>query len=302
MSPAEVPVVVYVHGAGNKPPRDDLKLAWDLDLFGRDMGQATRMAHYADLLHPTPGAVGADACTQDQALAALVLAASAVDASAGKAPLTDEADLLAGLTPRGQQLALSLSMSIAAQAASRPPTVQESLEAVLPLPPSLRRLLLRQLLHHFFPDADAYFFTDRKEPIRERLRQALNAVDGPAVVIGHSLGTVIAYDVLSESSFITRAVPLLVTLGSPLGYTEIQDVVTKPLQLPRPVQLWANFADPLDLVTLDTGLADDFQGAPRIIDARVDNPSPNHHAVCGYLGASKVRSTVNAAVPAVLSG
>ena len=94
------------------------------------------MAHYADLLHPTPGAVGADACTQDEALAALVLAASAVDASAGKAPLTDEADLLAGLTPRGQQLALSLSMSIAAQAARRPPTVQESLEAVLPLPPS----------------------------------------------------------------------------------------------------------------------------------------------------------------------
>jgi hypothetical protein len=293
MTPPQVPTVIYVHGAGNKPPQQDLKRAWDLDLFGADMGQRTRMAHYADLLHPTPGAIGADACTQGEALAALVRATGA----AGEAPVGAEGELLAGLTPQGQQLALSLSMSIATQAASQPPAGPESLTAILPLPPSLRRLLLRQLLQRLIPDADAYFFTNRKEPIRERLRQALDAVAGPAVVISHSLGTVIAYDVLREQRFAGRAVPLLVTLGSPLGYTEIQDVVTKPLRLPAPVQLWANFADPLDVVTLDTSLADEFQGAPRIIDARVENPSPNSHASCGYLGASRVRSTVSAALP-----
>jgi len=294
MSPPGVPTVVYVHGAGNKPPRDDLKLAWDLDLFGRDMGQQTRMAHYADLLHGAPGAIGPDACTQDEALAALVAAA---DAASDEALASDEAELLEGLTPRGQQLALSLSMSMAAQAASQPPTAEESLTGILPLPPSLRRLLLRQLLRRLIPDADAYFFTDRREPIRDRLRQALDAVAGSTVVISHSLGTVIAYDVLSEAGSAGRAVPLLVTLGSPLGYTEIQDVVTKPLRLPQPVHLWANFADPVDVVALDTTLADEFQGAPRIIDARVNNPSPNSHAACGYLGASRVRSTVTAALP-----
>jgi hypothetical protein len=298
MSPPATPTVIYVHGAGNKPPADDLKRAWDLDLFGHDMGQRTQMAYYADLLHPTPSATGADACTQEQALAALVVAAGVAEAAPGEAPPGDAAELLAGLTPRGQQLALSLSMSIAAQAVSRPPTVQESLAAILPLPGSLRRLLLQQLLQQLFPDADAYFFTDKRQPIRERLRQALNAVvGGPVVVVGHSLGTVIAYDVLSEASFAASVVPLLVTLGSPLGYTEIQDVVTRPLRLPTPVQLWANFADPLDLVALDTNLADEFQGAPRIIDALVDNPSPNNHAACGYLRASRVRSTVTAAVP-----
>jgi len=298
MSPPATPTVVYVHGAGNKPPADDLKRAWDLDLFGRDMGQRTRMAYFADLLHATPSATGADACTQEQALAALVLAASAAPAAPGDAPSRDAAALLAGLTPRGQQLALSLSMSIAAQAVSRPPTVEESLAAILPLPASLRRLLLRQLLQQLLPDADAYFFTDQRQPIQERLRQALNAVAGPVVVVGHSLGTVITYDVLSEAAFAASVVPLLVTLGSPLGYTEIQDVVTRPLRLPTPVQLWANFADPLDLVALDTTLGDEFQGAPRIIDALVDNPSPNNHAACGYLGASRVRSTVTAVVPA----
>jgi PGAP1-like protein len=297
MSPPATPTVIYVHGAGNKPPADDLKRAWDLDLFGHDMGERTRMAYYADLLHATPSPIGADACTQEQALAALVLAAGAAEAVPGQAPSRDAAELLAELTPRGQQLALGLSMSIAAQAVSRPPTLEESLAAILPLPASLRRLLLRQLLQQLLPDADAYFFTDQRQPIQERLGQALNAAVGPVVVVGHSLGTVIAYDVLSEAAFAASAVPLLVTLGSPLGYTEIQDVVTRPLRLPTPVQLWANFADPLDLIALDTSLGDEFQGAPRIIDALVDNPSPNNHAACGYLRTSRVRSTVTAAVP-----
>jgi len=232
LSPPEVPTVVYVHGAGNKPPADALKRVWDQDLFGRDMGQRTTMAHYTDLLHPTPGAIGADACTQEEALAALVLAAGATETAGEPAP--DDTDLLAGLTPQGQRLALSLTMSMAAQAASQPPTVEESLAAILPLPASLRQLLLRQLLQRLIPDADAYFFTNKKEPIRQRLHQALYPVAGPAVVIAHSLGTVIAYDVLREPRFTNRTVPLLVTLGSPLGYTEIQDIVTKPLQLPAP--------------------------------------------------------------------
>ena len=298
MSPPATPTVVYVHGAGNKPPADDLKRAWDLDLFSHDMGQRTRMAYYADLLHATPSTIGPDACTQEQALAALVVAVGVAEAAPGDAPPSDAAELLAGLTPRGQQLALSLSMSIAAQAVSRPPTVEERVAAILALPASLRRLLLRQLLQQLIPDADAYFFTDKRQPIRDRLRQALNAVVGPVVVVGHSLGTVIAYDVLSEAESAAGAVPLLVTLGSPLGYTEIQDVVTRPLRLPAPVQLWANFADPLDLLALDTSLADEFQGAPRIIDVLVDNPSPNNHAVCGYLRTSRVRSTITAVVPA----
>src|SRR5829696_10219778 len=138
MSPPATPTVVYVHGAGNKPPADDLKRAWDLDLFGQDMGQRTRMAYYADLLHVTPSTIGPDACTQEQALAALVVAVGVAEAAPGEARPSDAAELLAGLTPRGQQLALSLSMSIAAQAVRRRPTVEERVPAILALPPSLR--------------------------------------------------------------------------------------------------------------------------------------------------------------------
>src|SRR5918998_3363764 len=60
-SAGQVVTVVYIHGAGNKPPGDELKRRWDQDLFGRDMGQRTRMAYYADVLHDRPETIGVDA-------------------------------------------------------------------------------------------------------------------------------------------------------------------------------------------------------------------------------------------------
>ena len=118
---------------------------------------------------------------------------------------------------------------------------------------------------------------------------------GPVVVVSHSLGTVIAYDVLAR--------PLRRPRGAAAGHPGLAARLHRdpgrrhrPLRLPAPVRLWANFADPFDVVALDSSLADDFQGGPRIVDARVDNPSPNNHAACGYLRAGRVRSTVTAAM------
>lgn len=299
--------VIYVHGAGNKPPRDVLKRQWDNDLFGRDMGPRTRMAHYADLLHAQPEAIGFDLSTPDEALAALAAVTGAPVTALGAGSAGDqvmaaqEAKVFAGLTPGGQQLALSLSIHMASRAASQQLTLEESDTGILPLPAPVRRLLLRQLLQRLIPDADSYIFTDKRNAIQDRLRQALDAVAGPVVVVSHSLGTIIAYDVLSDPRFATRAVPLLVTLGAPLGYTEIQDVIAHPLRIPAPVALWANFADPLDIIALDTSLADDFGGGPKIVDTRVDNPAPDNHDSGGYLRAPQVRSRVAAAVPTALS-
>ena len=282
-STRQATTVVYIHGAGNQPPRDDLKRRWDQDLFDRDMGQRTRMAHYADVLHDRPETIGSAVGAPEEELTALA---------------AEEAKPFAGLTPRGQELALRLSIEIATRAASQPPTVDERVTGLVPPPAPVRRLLLRQLLQRLIPDADSYFFTDKRNAIQDRLRRALDAVDGPVVVVSHSLGTVIAYDVLSEPRFAARAVSLLVTLGSPLGYTEIQEVIARPLRIPSPVQLWANFADLLDVVTLDTTLADDFGGGPRIIDTRVDNPAPNNHDSGGYLRAPQVRSRMAAVLSA----
>ncbi|WP_405876731.1 hypothetical protein [Streptomyces sp. NBC_00005] len=291
---------IYVHGAGNKPAEPDLKRAWDEDLFERDMGDRTRMVHYADLLHDRPVTIAADACSASGALGALVS-----DAFAGTALLEDaEArETFGKMAPDGQEFALSLTISMAARAASPmglAPTAgarpAAGVAELLPLPAPLRRFLLRQLLRHLIPDANGYFFTSARDRIRDRLRTVLDAVNGPVAVVSHSLGTVVAYEVLSEADFAHKEVPLFVTLGSPLGYTEIQDVITRPLRIPAPVRLWTNFADPLDVVTLDTTLADDFRGAAKVIaDFVVDNPSPNNHASCGYLRSRHVRDAVTAA-------
>ncbi|MFE7031173.1 hypothetical protein ACFU9Y_12755 [Streptomyces sp. NPDC057621] len=303
---ADSATFLYVHGAGNKPPEDDLKRAWDEDLFERDMGERTRMVYYADLLHDHPAAIAADACGAGGALGALVS-----DAFADTALVEDTQvrETFGKMTPDGQEFALALTISMAARAASTTgfaPTAGTTgfaptavarpaagVAALLPLPAPLRRLLLRQLLSHLIPDANGYFFTGARDTIRDRLRRALGAVNGPVVVISHSLGTVVAYDVLSEAGSARKEVPLFITLGSPLGYTEIQDVITRPLKVPVPVRLWTNFADPLDLVTLDTTLADDFRtGAKVIADIAMDNPSPNNHASCGYLRSRRVREAV----------
>ena len=301
------PTVIYLHGAGNKPPQDALKRDWDHDLFGRDMADRTRMAYYADLLFPQPASIGPDACTPDAAITDLPgMAGASVAEVAQAAPQVDaalvaeQAQLISKLPVRGQQFAMGLAIEMATRAATQPPP-QNDTTAVLPLPPAVRRLILRQLLQQLIPDAAAYFFGSQRTAMQDRFRQALEAVNGPVVVVAHSLGTAIAYDVLSEPRFAGHAVPLLVTLGAPLGYTEIQDVITKPLQIPGPVQHWANFADQLDLITLDTTLSDDFGADPRITDTRVDNRSPNNHAACGYLRTTQVRSRVTAALPAVIT-
>jgi peptidase S41-like protein len=296
------PTVIYLHGAGNKPPRDALKRAWDQDLFERDMATRTRMAYYADVLFPQPASIGADACTLGEALGGLLGVSAATEADVvgsardvEAALSAEQAQLLLNLPARGQRFAAALAIEIATRSANQPPPKDLTI-AALPLPPDLRRLILQQLLQLLIPDAAAYFFGPQRGAVQDRFRQALDAVSGPVVVVSHSLGTVIAYDVLSEPRFAGRVVPLLVTAGSPLGYTEIQDVVTKPLRIPSPVGQWANFADQLDVITLDTTLSDDFGRDPRITDTAVDNRAPNNHAACGYLRTAQLRARVTAAL------
>ncbi|WP_402463280.1 hypothetical protein [Isoptericola aurantiacus] len=111
--------------------------------------------------------------------------------------------------------------------------------------------------------------------------------DGPAVVVAHSLGSVIAYDVLRSANPGADDVPLLATLGSPLAITAVRDAVEAiaPLTWPAPVQRWVALRDPRDLLTLRDLDADGFPlpGPLTIENAHVDNPVPGHHAAATVL-------------------
>ncbi len=67
------------------------------------------------------------------------------------------------------------------------------------------------------------------------------------VVIGHSLGSVVAYEALSTLPPTPR-LPLLITLGSPLGLSAINRRLGQPPGYPAAIRKWVNIAAPDDIV------------------------------------------------------
>src|SRR5258705_4709850 len=88
-----------------------------------------------------------------------------------------------------------------------------------------------------------------RDTIEEGVRAAL--LPGvPTVVVAHSLGTVVAYNLLRrEGAAQGWVVPLLVTVGSPLAVTAIKRAL-RPIQHPACVTHWFNAMDSHDVVAL----------------------------------------------------
>ena len=74
------------------------------------------------------------------------------------------------------------------------------------------------------------------------------------IVISHSLGTVVAYEAVHH---LDRPLPLLVTLGSPLGLDTIiyPRLCPQPPTFPVQVRRWVNVADTDDFIAAEPDLA-----------------------------------------------
>src|SRR5262249_61401873 len=73
--------------------------------------------------------------------------------------------------------------------------------------------------------------------------------ESPCVVVGHSLGSVVAYAVLRTDPRPLK-VRAYVTVGSPLAIRAIRDRL-RPIGFPKPaVASWYNAYDPKDVVAL----------------------------------------------------
>jgi pimeloyl-ACP methyl ester carboxylesterase len=130
-----------------------------------------------------------------------------------------------------------------------------------------------------------------RDTIEAGVRQALDGTDG-AVVVSHSLGTVVAYNLLRREA-VPRGwqVPLLVTVGSPLGVTNISRTL-RPVSWPAPVGAWFNAYDPDDLVALHPLTAPWFPVDGIDDYGKVDNPTSNQHGISGYLSDARVAATI----------
>ena len=315
--------LVYVHGAGPQQPAPAFKHELDVLLFGRDM-PSTRVGSYADVRWPpggqpgggggmgaAPGPAGvprqrratairraAEPGTSPRVAATEILkatlrgpggAGAAGAAGPDEAAIRDARKLVERLYAGADRVAAASST---AAAPARAPGL--ALTPVIPDP------IFRFVVGKFATDVLDYLFGPHREAMRAPVRAALLATPKPRVVVCHSLGTIITYDVLSEPALAGLDIDLLVTLGSPLAIANVQQCLRdgsgRPHPVPPEVHAWENYADLWDPVALDKTLRDDFDPPPRFAhDHLVNNPARDNHALAGYCSIASVRATIAAA-------
>jgi len=266
--------LIGIHGLKNKPEPDILRGWWTAAISegisrnceGQKIDVDFALAYWASVVHSRPVVVAEEA--------------EPYVAAGGSGPL-----------PKA-------GMSVRRIAAAR---IQEGAGKVLELVfgTPVTEDVVREALKTEAPDLHRYKY-DRaardamQERLREQLRTAL-AGGRQIMLIAHSMGSIIAYDVLATAS---RSLPGLrishfVTVGSPLGLAPVKEIIAAPLRVPECVARWSNLADPRDRVARwDTRLSSDYSensAGTAISDHLVINgyvsPSgkSNPHKIYGYL-------------------
>lgn len=140
------------------------------------------------------------------------------------------------------------------------------------------------------------YFT--QAPLRAQVKARLAALIQPdtRLVIAHSLGSIVAYEVLCQEGL--PATPAFVTIGSPLG---LRNLVFERLQpppsngtgcWPRHAASWTNIADGHDIVASEKNLAPLF--GDRVEDVLVDNGSLAHDIGPYFTAAATGRAVFQA--------
>ena len=150
-----------------------------------------------------------------------------------------------------------------------------------------------------------------RKVLQDELRNALPpSKDNRIMLIAHSMGSIIAYDVLRDigQEGTDFQIGHFVTIGSPLGLPHVKAKIVqerayagtkrKRLRTPTVVtESWVNYADRRDPVALDTHLRDDFgenAKSVRVKDDLIVNSyrSPageaSYHKSYGYLRAPEL--------------
>lgn len=298
----EAKTVIYIHGIGNKPPAEVLRRQWDNALFGRGMGERTRMAYWVNReRYPSPEEGGLE--DRDQG-PVLNQAEQRVLSALGIEPSVRDLGKLADALADSETERLVLHRMLDELEASAPPPGTPGAKGIGGL---INRALLKVISAALLQDVHDFFFVQaRRKAMKESLKQRLDAGGGPFVVIAHSQGSMIAYDVLRELKAEQYDIALFITVGSPLGLPTVRSMFRdwtkkKKLEFPACVRRWVNVADTLDPVALDEDLSDDIdkpgQRFVNIDGARI-NPDwrSNPHSGSGYLSIPQVRTEVRNAV------
>lgn len=298
--------LTFIHGMGNKPSPEELVESWrsslSLGTNGFDLerhGVAVRMVYWADVLYERP-------------LPSRPEHESIADHTD---EMTDPGDdWQTGLAPAEAKWLERLTQTLDGKAAGpcRAPAVPSdaSLERV-PLPQATKKALMRTFLrdvHHYGFDSLHSPRPDVAYRVRAEIRRRTvnllhEAADRPHVVVAHSMGTIIAYDCLKRVPD-CPAIDALITLGSPLGLDEVQDLLrpettggdgwTPSDGFPsgKLRHRWVNVYDHYDVVAaLDPRLANDFlhQSRTFVEDINEQNSGGWRHGISKYLAGPILR-------------
>jgi len=178
------------------------------------------------------------------------------------------------------------------------------------------------IIHRFFKDLDIYYSRTYinihgkarlvKDIIREQLARIIKKHKNKDILlIGHSMGSIIAYDVLAQNVPHIN-IDTFVTIGSPLGLpiimskiaSEQKKTLVKKAKLGTPENVlrnWFNFSDLKDKVAINYNLRDDYKensNRVRAIDKIVYNNyeyngKRNPHKIYGYLRTPELSRVIH---------
>lgn len=160
-----------------------------------------------------------------------------------------------------------------------------------------RRARLSNRSVGFFGDILSYL--TRGQAVRDHVAETIRALPdrGPVVLLGHSLGGIIAFDLLAAQASDPVA-DMLVTVGSqaPLLY-ELDALPSLPYgtALPGAFPRWLNVHDRRDLLSYVA--AEAFGNDPRVTDVAVDNRQPVSAAHSSYWANADLYRVLADALP-----
>lgn len=332
--PAKRPAAaVFIHGLAKKPAVDKLQEIWLWGL-GRDnpmptvfagpnagidfstRGVPQRFTYYADVFYGTDYETEFDSYYESNEAGEI--------AAEGLTQVEPELQAPTPVTPRERAFLRDFEAKLRAQAVLMPaPAEVEVAAAVMApasaaadatpfeiagwLPAGVKQAIIKKaameafyfLFNKEYLRADGTRFMVREE-LRARLLKELVAAQmlgEKLVIVSHSMGTMVAYDVLRNCPD-CPPVDTLFTLGSPLGIREVQDELVAAdadhVDFPAAtLNRWINIYDPLDPVCgADPRLANDYheRGGKTVMDIKESNWGNWRHTITHYFAGTQFRA------------
>lgn len=315
--------VVFVHGLAKKPAPAKLIELWLMgikrdnprpDVFAEPnkginletKGVPYEMNYYADVFY------GQDYETEYASYFEAELEGAAQEIAADHLDEPTPLPRPETMTPREIDFIVTFEAKLEANMQAQPAiaaatgATPDGLELASLLPAPLREAIIKKAAmeaYYFLFDKeytrkDGTRFKVRQE-LRDRLLKDLHAATTKGekiILVSHSMGTMVAYDVLRNCPE-CPAVDTLITLGSPLGVKEVQAELqagdTTRVDFPaKAINRWINIYDPLDPICgADPKFANDYQAVngKKVEDFKESNWGHWRHTITHYFAGTLFR-------------